>query len=406
MSTFDPRAPSPGGSAVSSLFSNAKSTAEKAPWANVKVETSVTLNCPACGAPQEVAADFLCRYCHAPMGKRDAAAPSPSAAAPSQSAPAGGAFAPAAAVSGRGAAARQASDRGEPNMTPSQQAIVARWRTFIGKVMNRLHTVLAEADAGCREMIRSNPSDPVPLTNVLSALRARKVNLDKKIYDTWSQQVVQNLADEAAGHAQLAGAVEYKGKVLDQAESEMQKALAWMEDTFEHFRIKWAAESARAMWPLAEQAMKKPVQCTQCGAGLQPRLRHQSDSVTCAACRAVNQVVPEPVVGMYFATAPHAIAEEGAFQKRHAVTTFRRQVEAWRSSENSRTGEWPEEGVESLKQWEALERDYWVTYVALKARLEPMSPEQQKQLIESRMKHLLDDFERNPVWRRAHGLPT
>lgn len=368
------------GSGVSSLFANAKATAEKTPWAGAKIETSVTLNCPACGAPQEVAADFKCRYCHAPMGQ------SPTSAA--------------------GASTASASDRGETKMTPSQQAIVTRWRTFLGKVMGRLRDVLAEADGGCREMIKSNPSDPVPLGNVLSALRARKVNLDKKLWDTWSKDVCDQLADEASEHGQIAGAVEYRGNVLDQAEIEMKQALAWMDDTWEHFRVKWSAESARAMWAPAEEAMKKPIACTQCGGGLQPRLRHQSDSVTCPACRAVNQVVPETVVGMYFATAPHALAEEATFQKRHAITDFRRKVEAWRSAENSRTGEWPDEGVQSLQQWEAMERDYWVAYAAMKARLEPMTPEDQQKLVESRMKPFIEDLERNPVWRRAHGMPT
>lgn len=378
--TSGQRPPPPGPSGVSSLFANAKATAEKTPWANAKIETSVTLNCPACGASQEVAADFSCRYCHAPMGRRDAP--------------------------GRAAGGSSGSDRGDSNMTPSQQATITRWRTFLGKVMSRLRDVLAEADGGCREMIENNPSDPIPVTNVLGALRARKVNLDKKIYDTWSRQVCEPLADEAAGHAQIAGAVEYRGKVLDQADAEMKQALAWMDDTWEHFRVKWAAESARAMWPPAEQAMSKPVACTQCGGGLQPRVRHQSDSVTCPACRAVNQVIPEPVVGMYFATAPHAVAEEATFQKRHAITTFRRQVEAWRSAEASRTGDWPDENARSLEQWENMERDYWVTYVSMKARLEPMTQEDQQRLVESRMKPFIEDLERNPVWRRARGLPT
>ena len=356
---------------VSSLFKNARETAEKAPWANVKVETSITLNCPACGAPQEVASDFLCRYCKKPMGRP----PAP-------------------------------PDRGDSKMNPSQQAIVTRWRAYLSKVMGRLRDVLAEAEAGCREMVRSNPADPIPLNNVLGALNARKVNLGRKIGDTWSKHVCEQLADEADDVTELPGAVEYSGKVLDQADIEMKQALAWMDDTWDHFRVRWAAEAARAMWPLAEQAMKKPVTCTQCGGGLTPRIRHQSDSVTCAACRAVNQVVPEPVVGMYFTTAPHALAEEATFQKRHAITAYRRQVEAWRSTENARTGNWPDEGVQSLKQWEQMERDYWVTYTALKARFEPLSPEDQQKFVESRMRPFLEDLERNPVWRRAHGMPT
>lgn len=364
----------PPGSGVASLFANAKETAKKAPWANADFKSSVTLACPACGAPQEVALDFKCRYCHAPMGDD-----------PTK---------------------RANKDAGAAGMTPNQQALATRFRTFQTKVMTRLRDVLAEAETGCREMIRSNPADPIPLNNVLGALNARKSKLVKKIYDAWSEHVVEGMAEEALGHAQIAGAVELEGKALDQLDGEMKQALAWMEDTWEHFRVKWGAEGVRAMWPLVEQAMKKPVQCTQCGNGLQPRVRHQSDSVTCPACGAVNQVIPDAVVGMYFSSAPHALAEEAAFGKRQAVTNYRRQVEAWRASENARTGNWPEEGVQSLQQWEALERDYWTTYTAMKARLEPMSPEDQKKFIDSRMKFLFDDLERNPVWRRAHGMAT
>jgi hypothetical protein len=396
-----PRSPAdpPAPVGVSSLFANAKATAAKVPWANQKVESAITLACPACGAPQEMAQDFLCRYCHAPMGKLRP--PPPGSPAPGAS---GGDF-------DKNRARSAGSSSGDLHMTPSQQAIVTRWRSFLGKVMGRLRDVLAEAEAGCREMVRSNPGDPMPLNNVIAALGARKKNLDKKIYDTWSNIVSDGLADEAVEHDdddndERAGLTELKGAVLDQADREMKQSLAWMEDAWEHFRVRWAAESVRAMWPVAEQAMQKPVACTQCGGGLAPRVRHQSDSVTCPACRAVNQVVPEMVVGMYFSSAPHVLAEEAAFQKRQAITALRRQVEAWRAAEAARTGDWPDEGVASLKQWEAMERDYWVSYAALKGRLESMTAEEQQKFVDSRMRPFIEDLERNPVWRKAHGMAT
>lgn len=291
-------------------------------------------------------------------------------------------------------------------MTPNQQALVTRFRTFVQKVMVRLRDVLAEADQGFRQMLAANPGDPLPMTNVMGALSARKARLSKKIWDAWSDNMVEGLAEEAMGHVELSGAVEYKGKLLDRIEAEMKQATSWIDDTFEHFRVRWAAESVRAMWPVAEQAMKKPVSCTHCGGALQPRVRHQSDSVKCPACGAVNQVLPEQPVAMYFSMAPHALAEEAAFQKRQAVTLYRRQVEQWRASEAARTGNWPDEGVDSLKKWEALERDYWVTYTETKSRFDGTPPDEQKKFIDSRMRPFIEDLERNPVWRRAHGLPT
>src|SRR5262249_33211943 len=159
---------------------------------------------------------------------------------------------------------------------------------------------------------------------------------------------------------------EYGGATLDIAEADMKRALGWMEDTFEHFRTRWAAASARAMWPHAEAAMKKPIACSSCGAPLTPRGRHPADSLPGGAGRSVNQITPEPVVYMYFTTAPHAIAEEAALAQRWAVQKQRREAEAWRAAEKARTGSWPDEPIESLKQWEALERQYWQAYVGFR----------------------------------------
>lgn len=55
---------------VGSVFANAQATAKLAPWANVKIDATKVFECSACGAPQEVALDFTCRYCKSPMTKR------------------------------------------------------------------------------------------------------------------------------------------------------------------------------------------------------------------------------------------------------------------------------------------------------------------------------------------------
>ena len=56
---------------VGSIFSNASSTAGL--FADVKIVDSNVLVCDHCGAPQERAMDFRCKYCGQPMG-----GPSPS----------------------------------------------------------------------------------------------------------------------------------------------------------------------------------------------------------------------------------------------------------------------------------------------------------------------------------------
>ncbi len=55
---------------VNSVFANAQATAKLTPWANLKIDATKVFECHACGAPQEVALDFVCRYCKSPMVKK------------------------------------------------------------------------------------------------------------------------------------------------------------------------------------------------------------------------------------------------------------------------------------------------------------------------------------------------
>jgi hypothetical protein len=52
---------------VGGIFANVQATAKQTPWANLKFDPANVLECPACGAPQERALDFACRYCRGPM---------------------------------------------------------------------------------------------------------------------------------------------------------------------------------------------------------------------------------------------------------------------------------------------------------------------------------------------------
>jgi DNA-directed RNA polymerase subunit RPC12/RpoP len=54
---------------VSSVFANAKATAAQQPWKRVQYQykNAFTYTCVHCGAPQEAALDFKCRYCGKPM---------------------------------------------------------------------------------------------------------------------------------------------------------------------------------------------------------------------------------------------------------------------------------------------------------------------------------------------------
>ncbi|CAN5374623.1 hypothetical protein BH09MYX1_BH09MYX1_03680 [soil metagenome] len=62
-----PPAPPPGMPGLGSIFANAQSTSKEVPWANMKYKQSSVLTCVHCGGPQDVALDFLCRFCRRPM---------------------------------------------------------------------------------------------------------------------------------------------------------------------------------------------------------------------------------------------------------------------------------------------------------------------------------------------------
>lgn len=56
--------------ALGNIFANAQTTSKEVPWANMKYKQTAVLTCVHCGGPQEVAQDFLCRFCRRPIAGR------------------------------------------------------------------------------------------------------------------------------------------------------------------------------------------------------------------------------------------------------------------------------------------------------------------------------------------------
>lgn len=56
--------------ALGNIFANAQSTSKEVPWANMQYKQTAVLTCVHCGGPQEVAQDFLCRFCRRPIAGR------------------------------------------------------------------------------------------------------------------------------------------------------------------------------------------------------------------------------------------------------------------------------------------------------------------------------------------------
>lgn len=53
--------------ALGNIFANAQATSKEVPWANMQYKQTAVLTCVHCGGPQEVAQDFLCRFCRRPI---------------------------------------------------------------------------------------------------------------------------------------------------------------------------------------------------------------------------------------------------------------------------------------------------------------------------------------------------
>jgi hypothetical protein len=57
---------------LGAIFANVRATKGLRPWENIEWRRSLTIQCPGCGAPQEVAAQFTCAFCTGDLlGRRD-----------------------------------------------------------------------------------------------------------------------------------------------------------------------------------------------------------------------------------------------------------------------------------------------------------------------------------------------
>lgn len=271
-------------------------------------------------------------------------------------------------------------------MNSEQQALVDRWSGFLAKIDERLGAIITEAQAGVDALAAQYQDDTTILSNAITGLDHRVSQLKDKIEEAWDGQVEEKFDDmDVDGFLDVG---------LD------------MRSDFEMaFDEKWAlwkvgalAGYYRRMEPLVKAALEKPIYCTQCGGDLELPSRKKIVSVNCAHCGAVNQVIPEPVVSLYYGAGAHAMADEKAEPIRHQIERFRAEVDRWR-----RAREWAAEPIESMEKWEQMELSYWTTFAQTKAQFlgEPLDQE----LLDSRMTAFRkSSLENDQRWRRAKGL--
>lgn len=221
-----------------------------------------------------------------------------------------------------------------------------RWRGFVQKVTGRLQEILNESNAGFDGLLQDPGLDPITFTNAMNAIEIRYKDLRSKLANTYSEQVVLPTVF---------------GSGRGEAEQLLRQAETWMEDTWERFRTGWNGRLVRSIWTRAQGLMNKPAGCSRCGAQLTRTIFHQAESITCASCKSVNTVSPDPLVYTYFAMAPDLIADEQTIHMKIAA-------------ERGKT--------------DALWQQYFEAYAKARATIAPMTPEEVRSYSESRMKML------------------
>jgi hypothetical protein len=271
-------------------------------------------------------------------------------------------------------------------MNSDQKALWERWQGFLSKIDERKGEILTEAEEGLAELIGAYPEDPMPLGNALQGLRFRFEELKKRVEDTWEQQVEPKFEELDSGGFRDAG--------LDAK----QDFLLGIDEAWAAFQARMNSVFYKRLRPRAEALLGKPVECMYCRAALDMPVPHESVSVTCPFCHAVNQILPETAVAIYFNGAPDAVATEAALPLRYEIERFRIAVDRKR-----RASSWANESVESLDKWDAMERAYWEKYAAVKGQAAGLPPD--VELVKSRMEFFRKyTLMTNQAWRKAKGL--
>ncbi len=62
-------------------------------------------------------------------------------------------------------------------MNSSQQQFAQQWQTYLQQVAANVNQILAETDAGCRQLIASRPNDTQAFNNAVQAIHIKMQNI-------------------------------------------------------------------------------------------------------------------------------------------------------------------------------------------------------------------------------------
>ncbi|MCA9647692.1 MAG: hypothetical protein H6718_30180 [Polyangiaceae bacterium] len=233
-------------------------------------------------------------------------------------------------------------------MTPDQQALIARLDGFVSQLHERLQAVFAEAAGGIADLMQQRPGELGPIRAALGAVESLSKQLLKTLKDSWDQRI------EGMFRA-------HGDDFVSVGEDRVEDARQAIEQAVERFKLQQESHCLGAMYPAVQIAMAKTRPCTSCGAPLQLQVPYEAESVSCSSCRAVNQLMPEPLVSNYFLYGQEIFPAAAAHAIRVELECAQKLVD--RQLRNTGIRETPE----ALQQREALERRYWETYATTKA---------------------------------------
>ncbi len=266
-------------------------------------------------------------------------------------------------------------------MNASKHPVMQRFEAFLGKIYGRLQEIMTEAEQGLQGLMAQNPEDFMSYQNAMSGLEHRYSQLRDRLEQTWDDQI-QPLFEEA--------------DLLDPGLDRKADAQLDLDARWNQWKATMVANFYRNLWPRAQAQLAEPVNCTQCGTGLQVPDPTVMSNVQCPSCSAINQVAPPPAVSAYSGAAS-AYADEECVRLRSEIERFRHEVDLWR-----RDRDWAPEPLESLERWEQMERNYWTTWAQAVARHSGKPVD--TALVEARMKQFIQfTLEMNQTWVRAKG---
>jgi len=177
---------------------------------------------------------------------------------------------------------------------------IARWDAFLSKLGQRSKETLAEAEAGCAQLLDLNNLDPMPMSNAWTAIENQLRELDAKVEQTWAEKVEPAL--EAAG---------WPAVRQDQERSKGSALKAAIETGKAQLELRLFVGAARKILEQAKQTLARDFACRQCGAPLKVSDRcFRSRHVSCPFCSTVNTFVPGAQVAAVEHFCCHHLARE------------------------------------------------------------------------------------------------